>query len=395
MLRRNVWFRVLIILLVIAVTLHIAALLWDLAQRFGDVIMLFALAWIFAFVLRPIARILHRRLLVPWPASVAVVYFVFFAYVLVLGAVLIPVLVAQVSELALKVPIWAQTVPAWYESVQGYLPEQLQVENLPALFGQRDFVAPLQQLATTLLQNLLGLLTGLATGLFALVIVLILSFYLTLDGDRISRGIVRLVPENLQDTFHFFINSTERSFGGFLRGQLLQAVIYASGTAIIMMVAGVGYVVLATFIAAIAMVIPFVGPFIAIIPPIFLAALQGPLSTVIGVTVALFVLQQVVFNVIAPKVMSDAVGIHPLLVFAAILIGSKVAGIAGAIFGVPVAAVLAAMAGFLYNRARPDLSTAGAPAGLDPEPGPKEASQPGHGFWHWVGTRVLGRRASQ
>ena len=79
------------------------------------------------------------------------------------------------------------------------------------------------------------------------------------------------------------------------------------------------------------------------VAPIFFASLQGSLSTVIGVTIALLVLQQVVFNVLAPKVMSEAVGIHPLLVFLAILIGSKAAGVAGAIFGVPVAAVIAAV----------------------------------------------------
>jgi predicted PurR-regulated permease PerM len=263
------------------------------------------------------------------------------------------------------------------------------VENLPALVGQRDFTAPLQQLGTTFIQNLVGFMTGLATLLFDLVIVLILSFYLTLDGNRISAGVLRLVPPEHREAFHYFTESTERSFGGFLRGQLLQAVIYASGTAVVMWGAGVGYVALATTIAAIAMIIPFVGPFIAIIPPILLAALGGDVGTVVGVTVALLVLQQIVFNVIAPKVMSDAVGIHPLLVFAAILFGSKVAGIAGAIFGVPVAAVLASMVSFLYQRARPTAQVEG------PMPEAESTRKRASSLWQWIGTRVLGRRTIQ
>lgn len=393
MLMRNIWFRTLIALLVVAVTLHLGGLLWDLALRFGDVIMLFVLAWIFAFVLRPLARLLSFGSRVPWSASVAVVYLMFFAYVVIFGVVLIPVLVAQIAELAMKVPAFAQQVPEWYTSIQNYVPDQLRVENLPALFGERDFAAPLQQLATGFLQNLLGLMTGLATSLFNLIIVLILSFYITLDGERIAAGIIHKVPERYEATIRFLMQSIERSFGGFLRGQLFQAVFYAAGTALIMWVAGVGYIVLATTIAAIAMIIPFVGPFIAIAPPILLAALQGDATLVVGVALALLALQQILFNVIAPKVMSEAVGIHPLLVFAAILVGSKVAGIAGAIFGVPVVAVLAAMAGFLYQQFRPEADP-GEPAEQAEETVAEEPCTGRRGLWRWICVHVLGRRVS-
>jgi predicted PurR-regulated permease PerM len=99
------------------------------------------------------------------------------------------------------------------------------------------------------------------------------------------------------------------------------------------------------------MVIPFVGSVAAIIPPMILALMTGDWLKVILVFIGLMALQQLVFNVIAPKVMSDSVGMHPLLVFAALLLGTKEAGIWGAIFGVPIVGVMWSM--FVqFNRER-------------------------------------------
>ena len=350
MLERNVWFRTLVILLVVLAAFSLIGQLWDLALRFGDIIMLFTLAWLLAFVLRPLARGLYVNYHVPWTLSVAVVYLVFFASAIALAVIFVPILVDQLGQLVVAVPAWLQALSNWYASIQYYLPEQVRTENLPNILGQSNLMAQLQALVTGGLQNALGLATGVATALFGLVIVLILSFYLTVDGDRIAAGTVRIVPAEHKDEVRFLLESVDRSFGGFLRGQIIQAVVYAAGTAAVMTVTNLGYVALFTTIAGLAMFIPFIGPAIAIIPPIVLAAVQGPVSLVVVVTVALLVLQQLVFNVIAPKVMSDAVGLHPVMVFLAILVGGKVAGIAGAIFGVPVVAVLSAMAGFFYGR---------------------------------------------
>jgi predicted PurR-regulated permease PerM len=365
------WFRALIVLLVFAVAVHIGGLLWDLIVRFGDIIMLFVLAWMVAFVLRPPARWLHARQGVPWGLSVGGVYLFFFTAVLASGALLIPLLITQISQMLANVPRWLQDLPGWFAAAQGYVPESLWSENLESVYDERSLIAQVQQILTGLLQNALGLATGVATAMVGLVLVLVLSFYITLDGDRIGKQLYRIVPSEHKEKVRFFKESVDRSFGGFLRGQVIQAFVYAAGTAVVMLVAGLPFVALAVTVAGLAMVIPFIGPAIAIVLPLIIAALQGSVSVLIGVFVALLALQQLVFNVLAPKVMSQAVGIHPLLVLLAILVGAKVAGLAGAIFGVPVAAVLSAMAGFFYHRAHaadesiPEIDSLEA-AGLPP-----------------------------
>jgi predicted PurR-regulated permease PerM len=93
------------------------------------------------------------------------------------------------------------------------------------------------------------------------------------------------------------------------------------------------------------LLIPFLGPVVAVIVPVTIALLTQP-----GVTLLLFIallaLQQVIFNVLAPRILSHQVGLHPLLVFFAVLTGARVAGVWGAIFGVPIVAVFTTMVSF-------------------------------------------------
>ena len=353
MLERNPWLRALIVLLVFLAGLYLAGLLWELVMRFGDVIIVFVLAWLLAFALRPLAKALHVGLRFPWVASVALIYLLFFAVTLTLGIVLVPLLVTQMSDLAVAIPNWLQQLAYWYVEKQSTLPEQLQAANLGNILSPRDLAAQAQQMAATIVQNAVALATGVASALVGLVIVLVVSFYFTLDGERLTDRGVHAIPSQYREEVRFLLDSVARSFGGFLRGQLVQAIVYASGTAIVMWIAGLGYIVLSTTIAGLAMVIPFVGPIVALVAPITLAAAQGGPTLAIQVFVALLVLQQIVFNVLAPKVMSEAVGLHPVLVLLAILVGGKAAGLAGAIFGVPVAAVITAMVVYFYRRANP------------------------------------------
>ncbi|MHB1131910.1 MAG: AI-2E family transporter [Chloroflexota bacterium] len=353
MLENNRWFRLLIVLLVFIAALHLAGLLWDLALRFGDVIMVFLLAWLVALMLRPLARAISLNQRMPWSLSVAVVYLLALVVALGLGFVIVPLIVRQLTELAIALPAWLQSLTQWYIDVESTLPEQLRSANVGSVFSTRDIVAQAQQWATTILQNAVFLATGLAQALLALTLVLVISFYLTLDGERLALNLVQTMPVRYREETQLLLGSVESSFGGFLRGQLIQALIYAVGTAAVMWVAGLGYIALSTTIAALAMFVPFIGPVFALIAPLLLALAQGGVTLAIGVFLALFTLQQIVFNVISPKVMSEAVGLNPLLVLLAILVGGKAAGLAGALFGVPVAAVVAAFVVLVYRHLNP------------------------------------------
>jgi predicted PurR-regulated permease PerM len=347
---QNSWFRALIILGVIAVGLYVAGQLWTLAVHFGDIIILFFLSWLLAFILLPVVRFLAEHLPVGRSGAAAIVYLCLLLVVAATLILVIPLLVAQVSQLANPLPTVVAGAPGEVKRIQQTLDEwnipiDLQVITGPGLSQQAG------QLGSRLVENTVSVAGGIASGLFSLTIILILSFYFVIDGDRISKGLLSAVPEPYADDAHLFAVSIDRTFGGFLRGTAIQAGILGIGTGVIMAVFGLGYVLLVTIFAAVVMVIPFIGPVLAIILPVLIALFSQLSATqLLMFLVALVGLQVLVMNIIAPKVMAESVGLHPLLVFLALLVGIKQAGIAGAIFGVPIAAVIVTAVRIFLNR---------------------------------------------
>jgi predicted PurR-regulated permease PerM len=344
--------------LVIIATIGVIWLLgwiWELAGHFSDIILPFFLAWLLAFVLYPVADML-AKLPIPWrhgprPLShgpaVGLVYLGLILVFVLLGVILIPVIVAQAAQLGATLPQYVSQLPTL---------AQLQVDlnrlgipvDLATVYQPQAIVDQAKSVGGMVAQNALGIAAGVATGVLNTVIILILSFYFMLDGPRIERQLLDIVPGRYQHEAAFFSASITKTFGGFIRGQLLQSLIYGAGTAVVMWLAGLQFVAAVSSFSGLAMIIPFIGPLIAIVPPIIIAAAQSP-GSLAGVLISLIILQQLVTNVIAPKIMSESVGIHPLLVLFAMLVGVKVAGFWGALFGVPVVAVIYAAMVYMYQ----------------------------------------------
>jgi len=193
----------------------------------------------------------------------------------------------------------------------------------------------------------------------SLVIILILSLYMLADSDRLLAKLNRAVPRQYSDELQILESSVARAFGGFLRAQLVLAVIQAVLVAVVGTVFGVKYLFLVGTLSALAMVIPFFGPPLALIPPIVAAWIYTPESFLIS-SVILIAVQTVLVNWLQPRLMRGALGMHPILVLVGLLVGAQVAGVWGAIFGIPVIAVLNV---FLNLVLWSELPNAALPAG--------------------------------
>src|SRR5262249_49988834 len=127
--------------------------------------------------------------------------------------------------------------------------------------------------------------------------------------------------------------------------QMIQAVLGGLGTGLLMSMLQVDYALLSSVVAALVLLIPFLGPVLAVVVPVTIALLTHP-DVAVFLFVGLLALQQVLFNVLAPGILSQQIGLPPLLVFFAVLTGARVAGVWGAIFGVPIVAVVTTMISF-------------------------------------------------
>jgi predicted PurR-regulated permease PerM len=288
------------------------------------------------------------------PRIVAVV-----AVYAVLSVALVALIVLLAQALFSSLLEFIRNVPTLREQLPTIL--QPWVDRLAALgFVQVDLVtqanAFLDGLASTA-QGLVGPLQAAAVASIGVVgnvlIVFILSIFIVIDSDSILTFILRLVPPRYAEEARLLESAIGRSFGGFLRGQAIIGFLYAVVAFAVSAALGLPYVPVITASAGLLMAVPFFGPFVAWIPPVLVAFVSVPDATAAAL-IGMAVGWVVVMNVVQPRVMADAVGIPPIVVFASVLIGSKVAGVPGAIFGLPIAAVLSAVFMFLLRRSLGD-----------------------------------------
>jgi predicted PurR-regulated permease PerM len=329
-----------LVLAVIALGFVVTNFASTLFYAFGDILLLFFLSWLLSFALLPVINAVARIPRVPQAAAVIIVYL---TIVLVLLAILIQASASLVSSISQFISESA-SFEVQLTNLLADLQSRLAALGLAVdLVGQAPkIVANLQQWAGELVGPLQSVAVA-SIGVFGNILILvILSVYMAVDKDDILAFLYRLVPPSLVPQARVLQASVSRSFGGFLRGQLIMGIVFGVYTAGVNIVFGLQYAAVTTVAAALLQMIPFFGPFISWAPPVA-SALLMPNAPVVPVLIAMGIGWFVTMNILQPRLMSGSVGIHPIVVLGSVVIGSKIAGVAGAIFGIPIAAVISAL----------------------------------------------------
>ena len=370
---RDRWTQVLIVLLAICAAVFLFEKAWQLSSFFGDIILIFALAWLIAFVLaplvdglggRPAPRILTRwvrqragdqvanaleSFCLPRGLAVSLVYVGLVVMLVVIGIFLVPMMVTQLSQLGANLPEYIAQAPNWLEALQEKLARLNIYVDLTSIYRPEELSQRAETIGAAIIQNALVIVTQVASGLANMFIILILSFYIMLDGKRVAQQALALIPAEYHDELSVAVTSIERTFGGFIRGQLAMALFYAAFVIVVMTFAGLGFAVAIGSLAGLIMFIPVIGAPIGMVMPAIIALFQSP-SLALWMLVIMTVYQQILLHVLMPKILSEVVGMPPLLILAAIMISAKLIGIWGFIFGIPVAGALYATGAFFLNR---------------------------------------------
>ncbi|HEU5324680.1 MAG TPA: AI-2E family transporter [Candidatus Limnocylindria bacterium] len=315
-----------------------------LAERFlgivggiGTIVLILFLAWLLAFVMSPVVSAIERAVDLPRPAIVVGAYVL---ALVIVGFVLFytgSAITQQVAELARNYPETERrilrTLLEWEQSLHF---GRLEID-LTDLYGgvAREF----ERLGADIVEQAQAIAGVTIAALGSLLLIIVLSLYMLMDSGRILARLRTAVPRRYTDEAVLFERSIVRAFGGFLRAQLILAVLQAVLVAIVGTVFGVPYLFLWGTISALAMLIPFFGPALALVPPIIGAILFAP-DAALPVALILLVVQTVMVNWLQPRLMRGALGLHPILVLVGLLLGAQVAGVWGALFGIPIIAVV-------------------------------------------------------
>ncbi|HUS17670.1 MAG TPA: AI-2E family transporter [Chloroflexia bacterium] len=343
----NRWLQALIILLVTIAASWLLGQVWALLIQFANIILLFFLAWLLAFALSPIARRLQGRGL-GQVGAVSIVYTAMLLVLALVGLLLFPMLADQMQRLINATPTYTKQLEDLgnqtlaQAKVWGVRVEDIHLDSFYGTLGEQ---------VKNVGGGVLQFVTGLAAFLFNAIIILLLSFYFMKDGDRLFNNAVRMLPPALAGELQLMGNSVARAFGGFLRGQMVFALFYAMLNALIMAAFNLDYVLIASIAAGLAMVIPLLGGFLAYVPPLLIILVTpNAAGNWWLLLIVLFIVQTLMVQVVSPRILSQAIGMHPLFVVAALLAGLQVAGPWGALFGIPVAGVVHQVAGPYFAR---------------------------------------------
>lgn len=334
------WIRALLILATLTVGLVFVNLAADVIVYFSDIILIVVMAWVFAFVLNPVVdgfmRVAPK---VPRIVPVVVVYGLLFIVLIGLGLIIATQLANSIIDFTDELPTLQERVPEIVAPWQQRLDDLgLQVDLVVVLDqglqelarSSGQFVGPLQDVAVASL----GMLGN-------VVIMVFLSLFIVVDKENLLGFFNRITPPRYAPEVRLFQTSVASSFGGFMRGQAIQALVLGSVAAAGSLALDIEYMPLTTALVAFFQFIPFFGPFVSWSPPVVAAILTQP-DAIIGILIIMWAGWFVTMNFIQPRVMSSAVGIHPVVVLLSVLIGLRLQGVIGAIFAIPVAAVISA-----------------------------------------------------
>ena len=331
-----------LILWTIGMTALAGILLWA-AYLVRDVLLLLYISGLLAIGFSPIVRLIERQHLLPigsqrfprWLAILVLYLAILGAFGLVV-ALVAPPLVDQAQQLwSVKDEMFEKAQQ--YLISKGLLREQLTLQRAVE-------IAPGAGGSEAIGRTLFSAVVGVAGGIFGLLTILILTFYLLVEAGSLRRFLLQLFPPARRPRVDAATRAITTKVSAWLSGQLFLGAIIGTTSAIGLWLLGIPFFYVLALISGIGELIPIVGPVLAAIPAVAVAATVS-LKKVLLVAVFFVVQQQIENHVLVPKVMSRQVGVSAVTVISALLIGGKLLGIPGAILAVPTVAILQV----LYN----------------------------------------------
>jgi predicted PurR-regulated permease PerM len=338
-------------LVITALALALGGLMWMIAAVFDRVhntLVVIVFAILFAYLVYPPVKWLGNRR-VPIPLAGIIVYAALGVVVVAALAWLTPAVAVQVEELSHNFPAIVasaqrQIVDPTNSPLLGRLPPTVR-DGIAANAGKAGAIVG--AVAAKFGSNALGILTGASAAVIDIFLVSGMTLLILGDLVPIQRFGVRLVPRRYRASTVSFMDDVDKVIGGFVRGQVLLALGVGIAGTVVLLAVGVPYAILLGLFAGVVSIVPLVGPVIALIPVVLIAFFTVGLVKVIVVGVLFAVILVVQQNVI-PLIVSRSVGVTPLVIFVALLLGSEAFGILGALLSIPLAGILRVAAERLF-----------------------------------------------
>ncbi|MFZ2681954.1 MAG: AI-2E family transporter [Patescibacteria group bacterium] len=307
-----------------------------------DVVVMFFAALFLAALIDPFADFLER-FKIPRGLAALIVYVVGIA--LVVGAMILvlpPVLVEIQNFSVFLAP---------------YLPAGSEQIDYTQLFSVETLALNAEQLLDTVrgagvaaaVPELLHLGSNAFGAVVAVIVVLVLAFFLVAEKTALVKAIAFVAPAEYQPFVMQVSGKMRESLGAWLRGQLLLMLVIFALTYIVLSILGIPYAIILALMAGLMEIIPFIGPWLSAVPAVILALSISPVHALLTAG-AYFLIQLAENNILVPKIMQKVSGLNPIVSLLAALVGWRVGGVVGVILAIPLAMAVSVFLAEIFRK---------------------------------------------
>lgn len=322
--------------------LAVAAALFLFLWLFNDVLLPFVVGIIIAYLLNPLMVRMGKHSIPRTPAALLILVF-FSLLITALAILIIPPLYKETMDLAETAPryidsLWDRMQP-YVEIVERNVDEDNLDENIRGAI--KENISGALGASSALLEGILNGGLALVSFLTFLVVTPLVAFFMLIEWQNITQWIYGLLPRHNYDAAKDLCDKIDYKIAGFIRGQVLVALILGILYAIALSVAGLRYGFLIGVVAGLLSIIPLFGSIVGLLVGVIVAWLQTGEFTYVALIAVIFMCGQFLEgNFISPKVIGNSVGLHPLWIMFALLAGGSLFGIVGMLIAVPVTAAV-------------------------------------------------------
>lgn len=337
------------------------------------------IAIIFAYIIDPIVNYLERKG-VKRQFGVIIVYI---SVILIFGILIVSVIpktINEISNLLTSLPAMVDTlikevnnfVSNVFAKFNIELPENfinVYKETNPKVNGDvetpqivsdilnsirgtiNDLIGKAQGSLMGSLSNVLSKVYGFLTSAFRLVLIIIFSFYFSVDKDRFMHRVKKAIPNKYRDDISYLTSNIDTALQQFIRGRMLMAIFVGLITMAYLLVLRVDFAIIIGLITCVADIIPYIGPFLGCAPAVLFAFMDSPMKA-LWVLILFVIVQWVENNILAPKLIGDSTGLNPLVILISIIIGGGIFGVWGMVISVPLTSIIFILVDFIkikYN----------------------------------------------
>lgn len=338
-----IYILLIVILLGIAIYLYteISYIFTPINTIVSSIITPIIVAYVFYYMLNPLVNFFEKKMSRFIGSLLAIFVGIITVLIVIVGVV--PIIVEQTQNLITALPRYIEVVKGYLEEYSDNAYLQVVVEYVNNNLNVSKISEKLVSIATSVAQGVVSSISSTASVLVTMPFVL---FFLLKDASHFNKFVISLLPKKLEKPVAETIDEIDDKVGSYIQGQMLVSLCIGVMLFIGYNIIGLHYAFSLATIAAFLSIVPYLGPVIAITPAMLVAASTSWVM-VVKMLVVWGIVQFLEGNIISPNIMGRSMNMHPLTVIFVILIGVNIAGVVGAILGIPVYSILKVLVGKL------------------------------------------------